>query len=421
VRIAVISPFLDRGHGTERCVIEQLERLPPDAVTEIHIYAQRVEDLRAVVRYEFGRTAQIQGRLVWHKVASIPGPHLLRYLFWFFANIVTRRWHAKYRGLRYDLVYSPGINATDANAITVHIVFHEFYRQVIAELSFGKTPFTGWPRLLHRRLYYRLIMALEKKIYKNPRASLAAVSSLVAKQLETHFHRTDVRVIRNGVDAELFSPSRKAARRSSEREKFGLSRDEFTLLLIGNDWKKKGLDAFLRALADICELSWELLIVGSDDRGPYERVLREYGIVDRVCFLAPSPDVVQFYAAADAYVGPSLEDAYGLPVLEAMACGLPVISSSRAGVSDVIRNGINGILLSDPSDARELASALRSLITNSSLCQQLGEQASLAARNETWSHNAQATWKWLNEVLLEKRSRQNVKIAEARREFSPRS
>jgi glycosyltransferase involved in cell wall biosynthesis len=66
-------------------------------------------------------------------------------------------------------------------------------------------------------------------------------------------------------------------------------------------------------------------------------------------FLPPSPNVLQFYAAADAYVGPSLEDAYGLPVLEAMACGLPVLASSRAGVSEIIDHEINGIILRDPT------------------------------------------------------------------------
>ncbi len=71
-----------------------------------------------------------------------------------------------------------------------------------------------------------------------------------------------------------------------------------------------------------------------------------------VTFLPPSPDVLKFYAAADAYVGPSLEDAYGLPVLEAMACGLPVLASSHAGVSEIIDDGINGIILRDPRNTR---------------------------------------------------------------------
>jgi glycosyltransferase involved in cell wall biosynthesis len=410
VRIAVTTPFLDRSHGTERCIIEQLERFPVSAEAEIHIYAQQVQDLRGVVRYKFGEVREPGAQLIWHKVPSFPGPHLLQYIFWFFANGICRWRDTKYRDLKYDLIYSPGINATDADAIAVHIVFHEFYRQVLSQLSFRRTPITGWPRLIHRRLYYRLIMALETRIYGRPKVSLAAVSAVVAHQLERYFQSKDVRIIRNGVNAECLSAPRRLAKRFSTREKFRLSAEDFTLLLIGNDWKKKGLDALLRALADIRELSWKFLVVGSDARAPYEKVIRDYGMLNRVSFLKPSADVLQFYAAADAYVGPSLEDAYGLPILEAMACGLPVVSSPRAGVSEIISDGTNGIVLRDPKNAQEIATVLRSLIASPSLCHQLGEQASLTAQEQTWSRNAQATWDWLIEVLREKNGSRSVRL-----------
>ena len=399
MRIAVITPFLDRRHGTERCVIEQLERFSADRGTEIHIYAQRVEELHGVARYKPGRRPDSGTRLSWHKVPRIPGPHLLQYIFWFFTNAACRWWDAMFRGLKYDLTYSPGINASRADAITVHIVFHAFYRQVISELSFRRTPVKDWPRLIHRRFYYRLIMALEKRIYKRPDVSLAAVSGLVAQQLDSYFRREDVRVIRNGVDAEFFSVTQRLARRADARREFGLAHADFALLLIGNDWKKKGLDGLLQALSLTGALPWRLLVVGSDVRGPYEKIVRERKIQDRVSFLTPSPDVMRFYAAADAYVGPSLEDAYGLPILEAMACALPVIASSRAGVSEIIQDGTSGIILRDPQDVQELSAKIRSLAENRDLCISLGEQASCTAQEYTWNRNAQATREWLEMVF----------------------
>lgn len=395
MRIAVITPFLDRRHGTERCVIEQLERLSADSETEIHIYAQRIEELHGVARFKPGDRPESATRLYWHKVPGVPGPHLLQYIFWFFANDACRRWDAKFRGLKYDLTYSPGINAGNADAIIVHIVFRAFYRQVISQLKFRRTPVKDWPRLMHRKLYYRLIMALEKRIYRRPNVSLAAVSALVAQQLESNFQRKDVFVIRNGVDADFFSVSQRLARRAEARREFGLATADFVLLLIGNDWKKKGLDGLLQALSLIGELPWRLLVVGSDARGPYEKIIRDRNILDRVSFLRPSPDVMQFYAAADAYVGPSLEDAYGLPILEAMACGLPVIASSNAGASEIIQDGTNGIILRDPQDVQELSTAIRSLVENRELCISLGEQARLTAQQHTWPANAQATREWL--------------------------
>lgn len=399
MRIAVISPFLDRRHGTERCVIEQLERLSADSGTEIHVYAQRVEELHGVARYKTGTRPESGTRLFWHKVPAIPGPHLLQYIFWFFANAACRWWDAKFRGLKYDLTYSPGINAGNAQAITVHILFHAFYRQVSSELVFHRTPLKNWPRLAHRILYYRLIMMLEKRVYRRSSVALAAVSGLVAQQLDNYFQRQDVRVIRNGVDAELFSVAQRLARRADARHEFGLSPADFALLLIGNDWKKKGLDGLLQALSLISVLPWRLLVVGSDSRGPYEKIVRERKIQDRVFFLTPSAYVMRFYAAADAYVGPSLEDAFGLPILEAMACGLPVIASSKAGASEIVQDGTNGIILRDPQDVHELSTKIRSLVENRDLCTSLGEQARLTAQQHTWSANAQATREWLEMVF----------------------
>jgi glycosyltransferase involved in cell wall biosynthesis len=111
---------------------------------------------------------------------------------------------------------------------------------------------------------------------------------------------------------------------------------------------------------------------------------------------------MKFYAAADAYVGPSLEDAYGLPVLEAMACGLAVIASARAGASEIVRDGENGFVLRHPEDFRELAVLLRQLCTNPNLCVHLGEKATRTANEQTWERNALDTWKFLNAVLEKK-------------------
>jgi glycosyltransferase involved in cell wall biosynthesis len=410
MRIAVISPFLDRSHGTERVIIEQLEKFPSGPENEIHIYAQRVQDLRDVTTWKPNQPPPPPSHLFWHHVPSIPGPYLLQYIFWFFANAI-RRVSDRSRGCpNYDLTYSPGINAFNADAIAVHIVFHEFHQQVISKLGFRENAVTDWPRLIHRRLYYRLIMSLEKRVYRNPKVSLAAVSSLVAQQLEKYFQRKDVRVIRNGVDVEYLSFSRRLARRTSTREQFNLSGEDFSLLLIGNDLRKKGLDALLSALANLLELPWKLLVVGSDDHGPYDKILCDSAISKRVMFFAPSPDVLKFYAAADAYVGPSLEDAYGLPVLEAMACGLPVLASSRAGVSEIIDDGINGLVLRDPRNTQELLSALRLVITDPILCRQLGNQATLTAEKYTWARNALSTWEWLNKAAHEKKNSQQSNL-----------
>lgn len=400
MRLAVVSPFLDCRHGTERCIVEQLERFATHFDGEIHLYSQRVEDLAGVVRYS---GASKSARILWHKVPAIGGPHLFAYLWWFFANQAQRWWDSRIRGKKFDLLYSPGINALDADAIAVHIVFHELYFQVRAHLRFRNAPLARWPRLFHRHLYYHLMMALERKIYRRGANSLAGVSSLVASRLAKHFERTDVVVIRNGVDTRRFSPELRQARRTSVREQFSFSPGDFCILLIGNDWKTKGLDMLLKALALCRELPLKLLVVGTDDRDAYEPKIRTCGIADRVRFLDPSPDVLQFYAAADVYVGPSLEDSFGLPILEAMACGMPVIASCRAGVSEIITSGKDGMILQEAQNSQELAGMLRILHADPGMRLRMGEEACKTAQQQTWDRNAAEAWEFLQEAAAKKK------------------
>jgi glycosyltransferase involved in cell wall biosynthesis len=379
--------------------VEQLERLAARDDMEIHIYSQRVEDLNGMTRYPAPLSSS---RILWHKVPAIPGPHLFAYIWWFIANHLLRFWDSRIRGIKFDLLYSPGINALDADVIAVHIVFHEFYKQVRGQLSFRKAAPTGWPGLLHRLIYYRLIMALERFVYRRPAVSLSSVSGLVACQVAKYFQRTDVVVIPNSVDSTRFSSSLRMEMRVLARGRFHLSSSDFVLLLIGNDLKKKGLDCLLAAAAACRDLSLTLLVVGGDRRTEYEAMVRNFGLGERVLFLDASPDVMEFYAAADAYVGPSLEDAYGLPILEAMACGLPVIASSRAGVSEIITHRKNGMTLRNPQDSGELAELLRELCSNPGFCQQIGRAAALTAGQETWDRNARATWDFLMSCSLKK-------------------
>lgn len=399
MRIAVVSPFLDRRHGTERAVVESLERFTLQPGVEVHVYSQRVDDLSGVARFSEGSP---EARVLWHAVPSVPGPHVVGYLWWLFANHVQRFWDLRFRKLKFDLLYSPGINVFGADAISVHVVFGEFYRRVRPRLRLRDAPFSRWPVIVHRRLYYRLICLLESLIYTRKRTAITAISQHSADSLKELYGRSDVRVIRYGVDTAVFNPSARRARRDSERFSLGLISSVFCLLLIGNDWKNKGLDSLLRAIAECGELPLVLLVVGADDRRDYAEAVGTLAIKGKVKFLEPAQDVMKFYATADAYVGPSLEDAYGLPVLEAMACGLPVIASARAGASEILRDGENGFVLRHPEDFRELAVLLRRLCTQPNLCIQLGKAAARTAEGQTWDRNARDTWDFLNAALARK-------------------
>jgi len=221
---------------------------------------------------------------------------------------------------------------------------------------------------------------------------------MVVAQLSAYFGRHDAVSIPNGIDAKRFEPQARLQRRSAARADLNLGPQTFALLLIGNDWRNKGLPTLIEALNKCRNLPIQLLVVGKDDARPFEAAIRKLGLLDRISFLFPSKDVMKFYAAADAYVGPSLQDAYGLPVIEAMASGLPVIASINAGASEIINHGLNGLLLREPTNAAELAGLIRRLVNDRSLRELLAGNAVSTARLCTLDHNAAAMWELLKKA-----------------------
>jgi len=372
-RIAIVSPTIDKCHGTERHVPECVSRL--SAEFEIHLYSKQVADIDL-------------SRVTWHRIPDIPGPHLVRYLWWFAANHLWRWWSTRDGRLAYDLVYSPGINCLDADVVIVYIVFSDYLPRVREGLSLRTNPVRSWPRLIHRRLYYRLISTLERRIYGRESLKLGAVSEKVSEDLRRRFGRANpVCVIYPGFDLDVFNPQARLGRRPEMRRQLGLAEEELVLLLIGNDWKNKGLTCLLEAASRLPDVPMKLLVVGRDDRRPFRILEEKLGVAGRLLYFDPSPDVMQFYAAADLYAGPSLHDSFALPPTEAMACGLPVIVSRTNGTAEVIADGTDGLVLEDPGDTEGLAQMIRRLYQDPGLRQRLGENAARTAGRYTWERH----------------------------------
>lgn len=398
MRLAVVSPFVDRRHGTERALAELLERLASNEHCEIHLYAQRVDGL-AVVRPGVPG-ARESGAIFWHRVFSIPGPHLLQFLAWLILNAISRTWDRWFQGLRFDLVVSPGINCLDADVIIVHALFHRL--QELAREEVKDSAKTGFFRRLHRRVYYALLARLERRIYRDPAVSLVAVSQRTATLLNDYFHRQDVCVIPNGVDTAEFSPSARLALRPGARLRRNIQKADFALLLIGNDWRVKGLETILRAVGALREFPILVIAAGDDSPDFFRETANALGISERCRFEPSREDVLDFYAAADLYVSPSREDSFALPVAEAMACGLPVITSMNAGVAELIHDGIDGFVLGHPDDFQALAQLLHRLRADEGLRGNVGRAAAKAALQWTWDANAADIWDLLKDSASKK-------------------
>ncbi len=388
IRLAVVSPFLDKSYGTERIVIEWIEQIWADF--DIHIYSQHVQDLDL-------------SKVNCHRIPKLPGPHIFNFLWWFAANHIWRAWDRYVRGLRHDIVYTPGVNCLDADAISVHIVFREFLNRVRDQLSFRRNSISFWPRLLHRKLYYALIIWLERLAYTNRNTTLILIARKTAADLKRLYGRTeDCIVLYLGLDLATYNPARRAALRGNARKQLGISEERFVLLMVGNDWHKKGIRVLLDALMSLHALPIDLIVAGREEPGPFENMVRERALQGRVRFLPPREDVEFYYAAADAYAGPSLEDTFALPPAESMACGLPVIVSRENGTFEIMTDSIDGLILDDPEDAKGLAALVRRLYEDPDMRTRMGEKAAETARQYTWERNGKELTEIFEEILRRK-------------------
>jgi glycosyltransferase involved in cell wall biosynthesis len=373
-RIAVVSPFIDKRHGTERSVAECIQRLSGEY--EIHVYSHRVEDVDL-------------GTITWHRIPKLPGPHLLGYSWWFLANHLWRWWDRRWRGLIPEVVFSPGINCLDADVIYVHVVFAQLRERMKVQLHFRNNPWKTWHEVAHRRVYYSFIAALERRIYPRPEVPLVAVSYRSAAALARFYGRTgNVQVAYNGLDLERFQPARRDALRAGARQKLSLRPSDFALLLVGNDWKSKGLPCVLNAVGHLGGSNFVILVVGHDNPAPFQDAIRRNALTDRIHFLPPRPDVEIYYSAADVYASPTLEDAFALPPAEAMACGLPIITSRYNGGAEIVSSGENGFVLEQPSDFLGLAKILQRLASDPQERGRIAEKAVASARQLNWENAA---------------------------------
>jgi UDP-glucose:(heptosyl)LPS alpha-1,3-glucosyltransferase len=105
----------------------------------------------------------------------------------------------------------------------------------------------------------------------------------------------------------------------------------------------------------------KLTVVGRDDPKKFRRLAERLGVLDRIDFVGPQADVRPFYHRADFLILPTRHDPCSLVVLEALACGLPVISTRFNGACEIMENGVHGWVLDSADDPRELAHAMNQL------------------------------------------------------------
>jgi UDP-glucose:(heptosyl)LPS alpha-1,3-glucosyltransferase len=225
-----------------------------------------------------------------------------------------------------------------------------------------------WERFTGRRFKNRIALRIERKALApgddGAYPSVITNSELVKRDVLERYAVPEelVTVIYNGVDTERFHTDR-GADRARIRKEAGLEPDDAVVLFLGTGYGRKGLGRVLAALPALQGRSdVRLLVVGYDgQRKRWESEARRLGIADRTRFLGGRRDAEACFAAGDVYVLPTRYDPFANSTLEALASGLPVITTNTNGGSEILASGEHGTVLADGDDARAARPACRAL------------------------------------------------------------
>jgi UDP-glucose:(heptosyl)LPS alpha-1,3-glucosyltransferase len=165
----------------------------------------------------------------------------------------------------------------------------------------------------------------------------------------------------NGVDLKRFDPRKDTQARQRIRNRFNVPHNTRMALMLAQDFERKGLAEAIQAFSRIGNPKLYLLVGGRPDTSTYRRLAESLGIAHRIIFAGGVENPVEFYQAADFFILPTRFDPCSLVVLEALAMGLPVISTSRNGACEVMADGVHGRVLTDPHDISALANAIREM------------------------------------------------------------
>jgi UDP-glucose:(heptosyl)LPS alpha-1,3-glucosyltransferase len=369
LRIAYLVHDYSRHGGHGRYVAELASRFAPQH--DVHVFANTVVDDGGGVRFHRVPAVRLNALTT---IASFVLP----------ATVLVRG--------PFDIVHAQGLCGLRQNVVTAHICQPAWDGAV--DRYAGRQ---SW----RKRVFGAVVRRLERLALRPSAASrFIAVSERIRDDLRRHHGLTDrVHVIHHGVDTETFHPRNRGKWRAVVRAEFGLTDSDCVALYVG-DLQKAGEPA-VRAVSRVPGLN--LVIVSRSDTTPYRRLARGEGAADRVRFVPPTMAVERYYAAADLFLFPTFYDAFGMVVTEAMASGLPVITSRAAGAAELIEHGASGWLTAEPWDVDQLTTTLTTLFNDPELRVRMGRAARSAVETLTWDRVAEETMAVYREVLADRR------------------
>ena len=211
--------------------------------------------------------------------------------------------------------------------------------------------------------HHRYLLGAERKLFTSARLKAVICNSeMVRGEIYNRFATPleKLVLIRNAVDCDVFNPASRGEMRAAVRQQLAIPQQANVVLHVGSGFERKGLGALLEALARVKPEAWAIVVGRDKHARRYVERARRLGIGERVRFVGSVSDVRPFHAAADSFALATLYDPFPNAALEAMASGLAVVTTTRCGVAELLREGETGFVR-DALDIDGLASAIARL------------------------------------------------------------
>jgi len=364
VKIGLTSAVFNKQRGISRYVVELAERFVKD--NEIHLLTSKYE-------HKIDGLNVVEDPIIWRPISAQVA-----------SNAILNMRRIKELKKSVDVVNSQGAEALNPDVVTMQSVQKAAVRQFIKDRGWGYGILKGFePR-------NNVVLAIEKRALKNSK-KVIAISNTVKKEVIVNYGLPDekIAVIHSGVNLDEFNPKNKAIHAGGVRARHGLSVEDTVLMFSGWEFKRKGLQYIIESLPKIGDNA-KVLVVGGASQKPYVDLARKFGVSDRVIFAGHRKNISEYYAASDMFVFPTSYEPFGLVITEAMATGIPVVTTKCAGAAELITDGVDGMLLKSPYDSGELAEKINHILDNN-LADVMGKRARATAEKYSWESVAEKT------------------------------
>ena len=339
MKIALIRKYYTDFGGAERYTSALAEHLLGIG-HEVHVFANnwKIE----------GETTG-KKRIIFHRVPMFKGLSVLEAL----SFVLNARSMLKKE--RFDIIHS-----------FERTIYQDIYRAgdgCHREWLIQRRKIDPWYKMFVNRInpLHLVLLGIERNIFQDGNyRMIIAISKRGREEIIKHYKvpPEKIKVLYNAIDSSRFRLKNRAEARANVRKSIGIPDTASLLIFVGSGFKRKGLKAVIKALAKL-DPDIMLMVIGRDRTGYYLRLAKEEGVENRIFFMGPVVDVEKYYSAGDLFVFPTIYEPFGNVCLEAMAAGLPVITSRICGASEVLADGRNGYVIDDPTDHDEIAVKIR--------------------------------------------------------------